>query len=462
MLLGVDVGGTFTDAVLVDAGGRPHRQGTHNARRPVGRREWPPSSARSSAAGAQRGRRRGLRPRHDGGHQRAAGGHGRAHRARRHRGLHRRRRARPPGARASSTGCAPRTRRRSTPPERRFAARERTGPDGVLRAARRPRRAASTRSPAPSPRRWRSVCCTASANPAHECALVAAALERLGRAGLRVLRDPLLRVPRVRAGGDDRGQRLRRAADGTATSGGAWRRRLGAGLVASWLLWVRRRRAGRSRVARRREGRVHTVLSGPAGGVAGAALLAARRGGARHAVLRHGRHVVRRVRRRGRPRAGDRRRARSAAGRSRCRCSTSTRSAPAAARSAGGRGRRAARGPAQRGRRAGPACYGRGGDRAHGHRRQIRAGPPERRRPLAGDVALDGEPRTRPSARWPMRSGSTSRDCAEGIVRVANTEMVRALRVMTVERGVDPRRFALLAFGGAGPLHAAAIARSSG
>jgi N-methylhydantoinase A len=52
--------------------------------------------------------------------------------------------------------------------------------------------------------------------------------------------------------------------------------------------------------------------------------------------------------------------------------------------------------------------------------------------------------------------------CAEGIVRVANAEMLRALRVMTVERGLDPRRFALLAFGGAGPLHAAAIADELG
>jgi N-methylhydantoinase A len=52
--------------------------------------------------------------------------------------------------------------------------------------------------------------------------------------------------------------------------------------------------------------------------------------------------------------------------------------------------------------------------------------------------------------------------CAEGIVRVANAEMVRALRVVTVERGVDPRRYALLAFGGAGPLHAPAIAEELG
>ena len=40
--------------------------------------------------------------------------------------------------------------------------------------------------------------------------------------------------------------------------------------------------------------------------------------------------------------------------------------------------------------------------------------------------------------------------------------MVRALRVMTVQRGIDPRRYALLAFGGAGPLHAAAIAEELG
>jgi N-methylhydantoinase A len=48
--------------------------------------------------------------------------------------------------------------------------------------------------------------------------------------------------------------------------------------------------------------------------------------------------------------------------------------------------------------------------------------------------------------------------CAQGIIRVANAEMVRALRVVTVERGIDPRGYALLAFGGAGGLHAAAIA----
>ena len=57
--------------------------------------------------------------------------------------------------------------------------------------------------------------------------------------------------------------------------------------------------------------------------------------------------------------------------------------------------------------------------------------------------------------------GLSEIETAEGIVRLANQEMARALRVVTVERGVDPRRFALLPFGGAGPMHAAELAEGS-
>src|SRR6202042_2312593 len=53
-------------------------------------------------------------------------------------------------------------------------------------------------------------------------------------------------------------------------------------------------------------------------------------------------------------------------------------------------------------------------------------------------------------------------ECAEGIVRVANAEMLRALRVVTVQRGIDPRRYALLCFGGAGGPPAAALASPRG
>ena len=68
--------------------------------------------------------------------------------------------------------------------------------------------------------------------------------------------------------------------------------------------------------------------------------------------------------------------------------------------------------------------------------------------------------RTQRAGRWePRRRARAERNRDGGsIVRLANQEMARALRVVTVERGVDPERFALLPFGGAGPMHAAELA----
>jgi N-methylhydantoinase A len=77
-------------------------------------------------------------------------------------------------------------------------------------------------------------------------------------------------------------------------------------------------------------------------------------------------------------------------------------------------------------------------------------------------VALDRHAAERAIAQLADALDLEPRACAEGIIRVANAEMIRALRVVTVQRGVDPRRYALLAFGGAGPLHAAAIASELG
>jgi N-methylhydantoinase A len=82
--------------------------------------------------------------------------------------------------------------------------------------------------------------------------------------------------------------------------------------------------------------------------------------------------------------------------------------------------------------------------------------------PLAGDVALDREAAERAVGKLADDLGLQTERCAEGIIRVANAEMIRALRVVTVQRGIDPRRYALLAFGGAGPLHAADIATELG
>jgi N-methylhydantoinase A/oxoprolinase/acetone carboxylase beta subunit len=120
-------------------------------------------------------------------------------------------------------------------------------------------------------------------------------------------------------------------------------------------------------------------------------------------------------------------------------------------------------GPHSAGADPGPACYGRGGTEPTVTDANLVLGFLDPQRPLAGGVRLDPDAALDAVGRLADALGlDDARACAEGIVRVANTEMVRALRVVTVERGIDPRGFALLAFGGAGPLHAAAIAEELG
>ncbi|HEV2775884.1 MAG TPA: hydantoinase/oxoprolinase family protein [Solirubrobacteraceae bacterium] len=119
-------------------------------------------------------------------------------------------------------------------------------------------------------------------------------------------------------------------------------------------------------------------------------------------------------------------------------------------------------GPRSAGAVPGPACYGRGGEEPTVTDANLLLGRLGTDAPLAGGVALDHGAAQRAVAALAEQVGLDLLACAEGIVRVANAEMVRALRVMTVEQGIDPRRFALLAFGGAGPLHAAAIAEELG
>jgi N-methylhydantoinase A/oxoprolinase/acetone carboxylase beta subunit len=119
-------------------------------------------------------------------------------------------------------------------------------------------------------------------------------------------------------------------------------------------------------------------------------------------------------------------------------------------------------GPRSAGAEPGPACYGRGGTEPTVTDANLVLGHLDPGEPLAGGVELDSDAAHEVVGRLADDLGLSTEDCAAGIVRVANAEMVRAMRVMTVERGVDPRDFALLAFGGAGPLHAAAIAEELG
>ncbi|MSW96141.1 MAG: hypothetical protein F2796_05015, partial [Actinobacteria bacterium] len=119
-------------------------------------------------------------------------------------------------------------------------------------------------------------------------------------------------------------------------------------------------------------------------------------------------------------------------------------------------------GPQSAGADPGPAAYGRGGTEPTVSDAHVVLGHLASDRPLAGGVRIDGAAAREAVGRLARDLGLTLDACAAGILRVADAEMVRALRVMTVERGLDPRDFALLAFGGAGPLHAAAIADELG
>ncbi len=119
-------------------------------------------------------------------------------------------------------------------------------------------------------------------------------------------------------------------------------------------------------------------------------------------------------------------------------------------------------GPESAGADPGPACYGRGGEHATVTDANLLLGRLLDDTSLAGGVELDRGAAERAVARLAREFGLEPIACAEGIVRVAETEMRRALAVMTVERGIDPRRFALMPFGGAGPLHAASMASGMG
>jgi N-methylhydantoinase A len=119
-------------------------------------------------------------------------------------------------------------------------------------------------------------------------------------------------------------------------------------------------------------------------------------------------------------------------------------------------------GPASAGADPGPACYGRGGSQPTVTDANLLLGRLLEDSPLAGGLALERSAALAAVSRLARELELDVLACAEGIVRVAETEMLGALRLMTVERGIDPRGFVLMPFGGAGPLHAAAMAQELG
>jgi N-methylhydantoinase A len=115
-------------------------------------------------------------------------------------------------------------------------------------------------------------------------------------------------------------------------------------------------------------------------------------------------------------------------------------------------------GPESAGADPGPICFGRG-ERATVTDANLVLGRLDAESFLGGGVELDRE-RTLQLMREQKGGLDTVEDFAAGIVRVVETQMEKAIRVISVERGHDPRDFTLVAFGGGGPLHACSLARA--
>jgi N-methylhydantoinase A len=119
-------------------------------------------------------------------------------------------------------------------------------------------------------------------------------------------------------------------------------------------------------------------------------------------------------------------------------------------------------GPESAGAVPGPACYGRGGEKPTVSDANLLLGRLSPRGLLGGTMGLDRAAAEAAFVPVAKQLGFTLERTAHGVVGIVVANMVRAIRAVSVERGHDPRRFSLLAMGGAGPLHAADVARALG
>lgn len=119
-------------------------------------------------------------------------------------------------------------------------------------------------------------------------------------------------------------------------------------------------------------------------------------------------------------------------------------------------------GPRSAGANPGPACYGLGGTQATVTDANLYLGYLADGSTLGGEVTLSRHAGEAALAALADQLGLDVARTASGVIDVANAEMVRALRVVSVERGLDPRDFTLVAFGGAGGMHACALAEELG
>jgi N-methylhydantoinase A len=119
-------------------------------------------------------------------------------------------------------------------------------------------------------------------------------------------------------------------------------------------------------------------------------------------------------------------------------------------------------GPRSAGADPGPACYGRGGQQPTLTDANLVAGRLDPDYFLGGTMRLDPGRARQALSGLAATLGADVQEAARGVLRYAIAQMSHALRLVTVRRGYDPRDFAFVAYGGAGPLHAALLARELG
>jgi N-methylhydantoinase A len=119
-------------------------------------------------------------------------------------------------------------------------------------------------------------------------------------------------------------------------------------------------------------------------------------------------------------------------------------------------------GPRSAGAVPGPAAYGRGGDQPTVTDANVVLGRLDKDDFLGGGMKLDAAASHRVIEALSDKLGLGKLETAEGVLTVINSNMANAIRSRTVQKGVDPREFALVAFGGAGPLHGAEVAAMLG
>src|SRR5437773_892735 len=121
--------------------------------------------------------------------------------------------------------------------------------------------------------------------------------------------------------------------------------------------------------------------------------------------------------------------------------------------------RESARLAASAGAEPGPACYGKGGDRATVTDANVVLGFLDPANFLGGRIALDRRAAETAIDRVARALGTERLAAAEGIAKVVDTNMAEGIKIVSVRRGVDPRKFTLVAFGGAAGLHVTEVAR---